>query len=186
MSKKTFTKIQKTPIFVFCEGLTEVQLFRFLKDHFDQKIYVFRQIIDLGGLRDLAEAKKKYRKETTKISHKFDKRIAYLFLFIIDGDLVDSLRIKSFLSSKGCSVEQFPVNTEHSLLSLVGKNISQDVPLTDYRSKCKRKFKEHFSCDADKLDEANFKMLFPTIDVVSRVMPVVSNLLRPSQIIIID
>lgn len=179
MKRKAFKKIQKIPVFVYCEGVTEIQLFRFLKRHFDKSVYDIRPPKDLKGVSDLADIQKTHKDITTKLKQDYGSRIAYLKLFIIDGDLVDSPQIKRFLSEQGCLVEQFSANTEQLLLSLVGKPVRLDVPLGDYRAKCKRKFEEHFGCTADKLDEKTFKVIFPNSTVVGTNVPIIKSILDP-------
>lgn len=180
MKKRSLIINQKIPVFVFCEGLTEVQLFRFLKHDFDKKIHDIRPVEDLGGVGSLVVIQKKYKEKIKKIKQNYGSDISVLMLFIVDGDLIDSAEIKKFLLAEGCLVEQSVPNTEGMLLSLVGKSVVQDVPLMDFRGKCKNKFKNHFGCTADKLDEKSFQAIFKNITIVGANFPIVKTILDPN------
>ena len=147
--RKQKIRQQKEVIFVFCEGLAEMNLFRYLKQRFDSKTRSFK-LSSLDGIRGLSDFRTKYQSSLKKIRQQYGNNL-YQRLFIIDNDILDSKHIITFLKQKSELVQLCNPNTEALLLSLVNKIVSQDVLLGDYSKKCKKEFKSYFGCTADCL-----------------------------------
>lgn len=171
--------MQRKVVIAFCEGEAEILLFGFLKLQYSNKKIEFRKPIDLGGFSDLEMFKKKYNKRDKEQNYKPKRDYANVqFLFLIDNDLADSERIKSFLEAKGHLVQLCNPNTEGMILALIGKPQTQDVGDKEFRKKCKARFKGHFECEVHRLKEPKLKEIFTSEEVLKSSLPVLHDLFK--------
>ena len=140
-------RIQKTSIYILCEGKTEVAFLNYIK-----KLCPTRHksifIRDAKGDNSLKNMRKKIANE--KDHRQIDK--AYIFL---DGDQIDSENIQStdVLISEPC-IEGFFL-----------KILTDSKPQTS--RECKRKFEKEYLNKTDKLDHRTYKKHFRE-DVLER------------------
>ena len=166
-------------VIIFCEGETEITLFAFLKGQYSNKRIEFKKPIDLKGLTDLADFKRKYNKQIKAQGLKPKKDYSSVrFLFIIDNDLPDSEKIKDFLEKEGHLVLQFEPNPEGWLLNAEGKNQGHNLKTEDFRKKCKVNFKNHFGCEAHRLKEKKLKEIFNKDSIMEDNFKVLYDLFR--------
>lgn len=170
--------IQKKIVIAFCEGEAEINLFSFLKLQYSNKKIGFITM-DLGGFSDFKIFKRKYDKKIKEQNLKPKKDYAKVqFLFVIDNDLEDSEKIKIFLEERKHYVQLCAPNTEGMLLSLIGKQQTQDVGYKEFRKKCKNIFKSHFGCEAHRLKEKRLKEIFSSEKVFKKILPVLHGLFK--------
>jgi hypothetical protein len=168
---------QKEVIITLCEGEAEVTIFNFLKINFLNKRIVFKGPENLGGIRDLAEFKRKYYQKIRKYSLKPATDFKNVrFLFIIDNDLDDSAGIERFIKQNGNLVQLCDPNTEGMILSIIGKGQVRTMASDIFRRKCKLKFKKHFQYEAHKLKDSELKKIFSDVSIIEDNLPILYTL----------
>lgn len=152
---------QKEIILPFCEGEAEMLIFNFLKISYSNRKIRFKGPKNLGGIRDLAEFKRKYSKHIRGLNFLSKKEFTNVrLLFLIDNDLVDSDEIADFIIKEGHLLQLLKPNTEAMILSIAGKALMRDVGHRDFRKKSKKEFFNHFACEAHQLKDTQLKELF--------------------------
>jgi len=158
---------QKDFIIPFCEGEAEKLLFSFLKITYSNKTMGFARPINLCGVRDFDEFKRKYLKNCKAYSLKPKKDFKNVnFLFILDNDLNDSKKIEKFILKEGHLLQLCDPNTEGLILSLIGKKQICSTDNVNFRKKCKDNFESHFNCEAHKLKDAQLRKIFSSLKIV--------------------
>lgn len=161
--KEAFIK-EKELVLVFSEGEAEKLIFNFLKINYSNKKRTFKGPKDLGGIRDLAEFKRKYDKLIRGLD--FKPRQEFLnvkLLFLLDNDLDDSEKIANFIIKKGHLFQFYQPNIEAMILTIVGYKQVKTVSSFDYRKKCKKEFFHHFGCEAHQLKDKQLREIFTLI-----------------------
>lgn len=170
---------QKKVVIVFCEGEAEINLFGFLKAQFSNKKIEFRKTVDLCGFSDFKSFKRKYDKKVKAQNFKPKKDyVGIKFLFLIDNDLADSERIKSFVEANDHFVQLCDPNTEGMILALIGKPQIRDVDDKEFRKKCKNKFKSCFECEAHQLKEGKLKEVFNNEEIFKNTLNILHSLFK--------
>lgn len=142
--------------YVICyEGEAEIGLFGFLKNKFCLKNKTFKPEL-IEGFDSFAIFQRKYNKIIKKWGLKQkDLKQKIHFIFLVDKDLDDSVKIEKFIKGQGNTVQFCDPNIEAVLLKLAGINLQQGTSLKDFRAKCKEKFKEKFGKEAHQMKDSD-------------------------------
>ena len=177
MIRHSFKQKQRDVIITFCEGETEILLFGFLKNEYSNKKIDFKKPINLRGITDLADFKRTYNKQIKAHGLKPKKDFLNVkFLFIIDNDLEDSEKIKTFLEGKGHLIQPLEPNSEGLLLSVEGHDQGYNLKTKEFRKKCKDNFRTIYGCEAHQLKDKKLKEIFDNESIFRNKFPILHDL----------